>query len=459
MRTTRLPKIVSVCVLAIVLSVSANAGPPGSADPALPGPYEIGFTYFMLTDGARNPEIGGRPIPVYLWYPVDPGDVDGATPEAVYPLAPGILGFSTTSSHWEAYGFDRAYQDPPPSQDAPFPLVVFSPGWGSTAWLHLYVGARLASHGIAVAISTHWGDGFWYPLEPFDHLAVACVNRPRDVSFMLSGLLARSGDADDPLFGLINPDQVAASGWSLGGYAAMVLAGGDDLVCDLAQNPDQGPAPAETCVPSPPDPRIKAIVPLDGSTQVLFFDELARIEVPTMGIGEEWSTLEATQGPPFASWQARLHAASQGRPAYRVDVAEALHSSFSNACEACEVAFDLGLYDQTQRDGCVFWNCEVPTIPEPLAYELTTQYMIAFLKANLAGEAGYQRFLTPGYALKEPYIEFFVTEKRNPNAIDEDYWPDEFIYFAHQPGSDHARAAKDPDQILPIPHMGLEVDW
>ena len=59
----------------------------------------------------------------------------------------------------------------------------------------------------------------------------------------------------------------------------------------------------------------------------------------------------------------------------------------------------------------------------------------------------------PGWALtQEQYIEFFVTEKRNPQSIDED-WPSDFVYFMHQPGSAQARGPKDPATILPVRHL------
>jgi hypothetical protein len=47
-----------------------------------------------------------------------------------------------------------------------------------------------------------------------------------------------------------------------------------------------------------------------------------------------------------------------------------------------------------------------------------------------------------------------VTEKKNPNAIDED-WPDMFIYFINQPGSETAIAEKDPKTLHRIQHVGL----
>jgi hypothetical protein len=69
--------------------------------------------------------------------------------------------------------------------------------------------------------------------------------------------------------------------------------------------------------------------------------------------------------------------------------------------------------------------------------------MIAFLKTVLVGETGYQEMLTPGYALaNEPFIEFFVTEKGSSNPRDEEGY---FSYIVHQPGTERAKALKDPN--------------
>jgi predicted dienelactone hydrolase len=212
----------------------------------------------------------------------------------------------------------------------------------------------------------------------------------------------------------MDPTTVVASGHSLGGYAAMVLAGGDDEVCDLADDPFDPwgrPTPPETCVPTLPDPRIKSIIPLDGSNQALWFYELARIDVPVLAMGQEWSALEA-QG--FADWQARQHAAFSGHPSYRVDVNNANHISFTAACTL--FGFPCAWDSETHR--------------------LVNKYMVAFLTKQ-------QSILTPGHAINsEPDIEFFVTEKRNPHAIDDDY-PGHFVYFMHQSGKATAKAEKD----------------
>jgi predicted dienelactone hydrolase len=210
------------------------AAPAVVADAAQKGPYEIGFTSFVLTDSSRPGDGAAylhRPLPVYVWYPADAQAVTPAWPQALYPMDPLYAGLpSFPADAWAPYGFDQALQEPAPSADGPFPLVVISPGWGGSAWQHMPIATRLASHGFVVAVPYHAGDQFW-PWEPlFDRLSVATFNRPRDVSFVLTDLLAKNAMAGHLLHGTMRPDQVAAAGWSLGGYASIVLASGDEAL-------------------------------------------------------------------------------------------------------------------------------------------------------------------------------------------------------------------------------------
>lgn len=425
---------------------------PGSTDLGVTGPYEVGFTNYLLVDGSRAGGAGfteGRPIPVFLWYPVDPDAIVEATSEAAYPIEPlNDMIPSIQSSQLEAAGLDRAWTGVPVSSRAPFPVVLFSPGWGATPVWHTSVAARLASHGYVVAVAYHYGDRET-PWESWHHIAWASFNRPRDLSFVLDDLLAKNGDSESFLGGAINPDRVAASGWSLGGYAAMAMIAGDDNVCDtFSVEPwitEFGYPPADTCVPTFPDPRIRVIVPLDGSNQVLRFQELARVNVPALGMGQEWNTC--------GSWQARQHAAFTGHPAYRADVLNSNHQTFSDLCELAPIFTSLSLWPP---DALAWVNANLcaPATPRPEAHRLISLYLGAFLKTYLEGESGYQNILTPGYALsREPNIEFFVTEKRNPKSIKED-WPGDFVYFPHQPGSQQARDAKDPKKKPLVPYMG-----
>lgn len=440
-----------------------TATKPVVYDPGQKGPYEVGFKYYKLTDPSRNTDIGGRPIAVFLWYPVDQGDISAESQEAIYPFAfdPAMSFLEPfTSTEWENQGVDRAYRDVPASSNRPFPLVMFSAGLGCVSWDYTYFGTRLASHGFVVANLTHYGETGLFAETSFDHIAVVSMNRPRDVSFALTSLLDKNNTQGDLLFNLLKPDQVAASGHSLGGYAAMVLAAGDDRVIDFFNDPSSiasfGPPPPETDVPSLPDRRFKVILPLDGSNQVLKFSELARVSIPAMGIGEEWGTLAQQQAadptaPEWMTiWQARQHAAYSGHPAYRVDVNAAFHGSFTTDFEYFGIIRDRGWIDETTYQTII--QLYFPTtLAQPEIERLTTKYMVAFLKTHLSGQTGYQNILTPGYALtREHNIEFFVTEKRNPNATDEN-WPGLFTYFPHQPGSLQEQAEKDPQGLMPIP--------
>lgn len=446
--------------LSLLLSL---APAPSMGDPGQPGPFAVGFTSYVLEDLSRPGDgwlYPNRPIHVSVWYPADEEVVDPSMQEAIYPVDP-FYGFvaSTYSSDWEEYGIDRAFQEAAPSAGRPFPLLVFSPGWGATALWHVSLAARAATHGFVVAVPYHFGDRF-LPWEPYHPLTVATYNRPLDLSYVLGDLLAKSGTAGHLLAGVVDPARVAAGGWSLGGYAAMTLAGGDDDVCDtpFGSLPDymgETLPPGPWCVPALPDARFKAIIPLDGSSWILHFRELARVTIPAMAMGQEWSRL--AQDPVWASWHAREHAAFSGEPAYRADVLDANHQSFSDLCFGIQVLNDLV---NEGRLPVEFWPPELFALYQALfctgiappgdVRAAVEKYVVAFLETNLAGTHGSERVLTPGWALtQEPLIEFFVTERRNPASITED-WPDDFIYFPHQPGSQQARAAKDPIPKRPI---------
>lgn len=457
MKIVRVPLALAASLVLVCCALAAGAARADQAtDGGQPGPFAVGHVSLMLNDPSRTSDLGSRPVPVEVFYPVDASAITESTPEAVYPLDPlNETWPPTLSSDWEAFGNDRAWEGVVASGGKPFPLVVFSPGWGAPIWAHNFLAGRLASHGLVVAVLYHYGDAF-FPEEQFDHISIACLNRPLDVSFVLTHLLAANATPGDPLEGLVDPELVAASGWSLGGFAAMALAGGVDNLGYNTESelyPEEWPNPPEAYVPIAPDPRIRCILPLDGSNQMMQFFELARITVPAMGMGEEWSTL-ADWGYPWASWQARQHAAFRGHPAYRVDVAGADHPSFSNYCSAMTLAFQKGLIDEETFEMWQGWVCAAP-LPEVEARRVVAKYAVAFLKTHLAREQGYKRILTPGYVLgNEPLLELFVTEKRDPHAID-DKWPDYFVYFMHQPGSEKAKGEKDPATAMRHLHLGL----
>ena len=458
-------KTFSVWLLGVVLAAGMMPALAGSPvfDPGQKGPYAVGFATDTIVDPDRGVTAGGpwsdRPIPVYVWYPVDPADVAGAA-RADYPLDPMYGGVpAKSSSAFESYGLDAAYGDVPVSSKKPFPLVIFSPGWGGAAWHNVSVATRLASHGFVVAVLYHAGDGVW-PWEPQVRLENAAWQRPRDISFALDMLLMANGMADHPLGGAIRPDQIAAAGYSLGGYAAMVLGGaGEEDVCVQMAGWYETPPNPRFCAPTSPDPRIKAIVSFSGAAFLLDWTELAQIRVPTLLVGEEWGMLELFGTP---DEHARTHAGIQGQPSYRVDVFGTNHNSFCDTCEYFSLMRDdpeiLALMPWIDDDLIEFLcvGDEWTSTPSTVAMPIANKYAVAFLKTVLARESGYQAMLTPGWALRrESLVEFFVTEKRNPNAVKEEPgFGAYYLYFPHQPGSEQARGLKDPS-VKPALQRGV----
>ncbi len=194
------------------------------------------------------------------------------------------------------------------------------------------------------------------------------------------------------LHGTIDPSRIAMSGHSLGGYATYALAGGDDEVCDALAPVTYGweslPYPQSTCGPTTPDPRIRAIVSLDGFSLFMRYDELARISVPSLIMGETVEHIGVLQSVWTVKIQisvngiARPHAAINRSDSYRVDVTIANHMSFYDLLRPL---FGLGSswcrkYERRIR----FSNCVALRGPrttfdpanDPATRQIVTTYML-----------------------------------------------------------------------------------
>ncbi len=442
-----------VVVLLAVGMVNAQ-GHKWLDDPGQLGHYAVGHTCYQFVDQYNN----GRPVAISVWYPADTRDIDSSTPPAEYLTDPytGTQYLpSTYSGDWEKLGYDRAYEGLAPSHNGPFPLLMVSPAYTDNNWEYLFIGTRLASHGYVVAVTDHWGDGQWSWSQADDFLTVM-LNRPRDVSFAMTQLLAKSRTPKELLFQSIDPERIATSGHSLGGYAAYALAGGDDGVCDALwpalEGADTLPYPADTCVPTRPDRRIKAMIAMDGSSQLFHYRELARISVPSLIIGDTVDQSETIY--PDASlrdWIARPHAAIDRKDSYRVDVDGANHYSYANICDGFQVWFNLGWINSDTLTALeTSWPCASTgwfpaAIPAADAHEVVTKYMISLLDLYLAGpdKSNWldEWILTPEYALShKPTVQFFDSEACHAVLPDHTY----FTYRPYQTSSECDVAQKDP---------------
>lgn len=129
-----------------------------------------------FTDHFRNE----RPIKTTIWYPDELKNVQAAT--------------YTGPKH---------------------PLVIMSHGSGSNRISLAWLAKPLAEQGYIVASPDHYGNTFNNPIpEQF----MRYWERPRDISYLLSQLLADYGN-------LIDQTRISAIGFSLGGYTVLALAG------------------------------------------------------------------------------------------------------------------------------------------------------------------------------------------------------------------------------------------
>lgn len=156
-----------------------------SASLSQSGPFDVASEAIALTDTSRptrsNGDFAGsmsREFDGYIWYP-------------------------------EAQG------------QKPFPLVVYSHGFMSSATESFYLVGFLVSRGYVVA-------AIHYPLSqggaPGGPNATDVINQPADVSFLIDYLLARNAEEGDSIYGLLDTSRIAAVGLSLGGLTTQLVA-------------------------------------------------------------------------------------------------------------------------------------------------------------------------------------------------------------------------------------------
>jgi hypothetical protein len=446
------------CLVAAMLLLAAvplgAAGP--EVDGGMPGPYPVGHTSFVSTYEA------GRPVAVSVWYPADAAQITPQSAEAVYVMDPYLsLVGPTTSSEWEALGYERAYEEPKAASGR-FALVMFSPGLTGNSWDYLYFGTRLASHGYIVAVLEHWGDGFWRESQGafYDYIEKIVYYRPRDLSFALTEMLRRDGSPGDLLYGTVDRRHLVAAGHSLGGYAAMTEFCGDDMVCDTVLITWwNDPLLVDFCQATPRDPRFTALLTLDGSAWILRWEELSRIHAPSLLLGDarhadgEYPD-ELTNND--RSWIARPHAAlAAGSRSLRVDIDNLEHLSFGNPCDGYTVLRRAHLF--SQQDYKVFssgWGCP-QLIPVSEPHRIITKYAIAWLNAEVIknGSELSKSILTREYAMAhEPAVEVWWNERCCAPGDDQ---PGTFTYFIDMFGTCAVADQNPATDFIPYPPTGV----
>jgi predicted dienelactone hydrolase len=225
-----------------------------------------------------------RPLRVEMWYPA----VDGATGDTT-------LDAYIRDGATQVKLRGRAVRDAAPSASAgPSPLVLLSHGYPGNRFLMSHLAENLASKGYVVASIDHTDSTY----RTQDAFASTLRNRPLDQLFVLDEIARLNADPSSDLSGLIDTDNAGLIGYSMGGYGAVITAGGgltETVVDNAFTSPrgvlgihEAGSATHEAL----PDQRIKTAIAIgpwgrQDTFAGAFWDAegLAGIEIPMLFIG------------------------------------------------------------------------------------------------------------------------------------------------------------------------------
>ncbi|PJF21916.1 MAG: dienelactone hydrolase [Phototrophicales bacterium] len=269
---------------------------PDAPELAARGEYGVGVRTLELVNpdqidisNTRNdPSVRyDRPLTIEVWYPaIIPDDAQELT---TYESQLG----RADQNNVEPFTFlGRALRDAEPdTSGAAYPLVIVSHGYPGSRYMMTYLTENLASKGYVVVAIDHTDSTF----SDTGNFFITLYNRALDQMFVLNEM-ARLNEEEGFLNGLVNADNTAIIGYSMGGYGALNAAGaGYNAVLQtflpviesrMAGNPDY-----EASI----DPRIKAIVvfaPWGGDLSAFgragqgFWDleALAGIEIPSFWV-------------------------------------------------------------------------------------------------------------------------------------------------------------------------------
>lgn len=287
------------------------------------------------------------------------------------------------------------------------PLVVISHGFGADRRFMGYLAYHLASHGFTVAALEHPGSNVaWLSAvisgrvlnNTFINLLPASefIDRPRDVSFLLSEL-QRINRNPGYLKGKLNTDDTIVIGHSLGGYTALALAGAElnlDNLRQFCNGPKEfGLSVADwlQCtavdlpkdVPDLRDRRVRRIIALNPLIGRLF-DESSlenNVRIPVLMVA---STADAIT--PAVSQQLLPYTHLQGDERFLLTAIGATHLSVGDP-DNLNPALSRSLFAREQGND------------ETEAFRRLLQGVtLSFAKQETPEAGRYRPFLTPAYA-------------------------------------------------------------
>lgn len=239
-----------------------------------------------------------RPLTVEMWYPAASGATGDTTLNA-------YIRDAVTEVELEG----QAMRDAAPELGGdPFPLIVLSHGYPGNRFLMSHLAENLASKGYVVASIDHTDSTY----RTQDSFGSTLVNRPLDQLFVLNQMAEINSDPTSGVAGLIDTDNAGLIGYSMGGYGAIITAGGGVTEASVGY-PWGGPhgtlgihQEGSATHDNLPDPRFKtavAIGPWGMNTGFWDAEGLAGIEIPMLFIGGSDDTVSLYDGGIRDIWE------------------------------------------------------------------------------------------------------------------------------------------------------------
>lgn len=305
-------------------SLLSNAGAENRIDVQRPdapelaayGEYEVGTRPLQLinpgqldvlmldaTGDAPDPLPSyDRPLTVQMWYPSYPGATGSKALRVFLRDAQTEIDLFGQATLWAA----------PVADAGTYPLVIISHGYPGNRYLMSHLAENIASKGYIVASIDHT-DSTYRTQAAFGS---TLRNRSLDQIFVLDEMTRLNTDPNSFLYGLVDTDNTAIIGYSMGGYGAVITAGGGVTEASV-QYPFSPPfgqlgihQSGSDSHNALPDPRIKtaiAFAPWGRNFGFFDADTLAGIQIPMLFVAGSVDDVSLYEDGVRAIWEESIN--------------------------------------------------------------------------------------------------------------------------------------------------------
>ena len=326
-----------------------------------------------------------RPLKVEVWYPavVADGGKDIETYDEVLGIANNpkrpLIPFTFQG---------RASRNAPPQyKDGAFPLVVVSHGYVGSRLLLTYLTENLASKGYVVVAIDHTESTF----RDANGFQSTLLNRSKDILFVINEIAERSkATPKNFLSGLVDANNTAIIGYSMGGYGVLNVAGaGYSAKMDTFFGAMSGGSKAiqarstnNAAYKASFDPRVKAVVafaPWGMQRGVWDAEGLAGLKIPTFFIAGSQDDISGYEDGIKAIYKGAVNA-----DRYLLTYMNARHNIAPNPPPPESLKAGLN-FDEYYRYAEPAWN-------EKRINNINQHFVTAFLGIHLKKQA-YEKYL------------------------------------------------------------------